>query len=640
MKHAYAAILAAIGCLAIPRLQAQEPPPVVTNITVNVTNDSAFVVAQTEVLATVATTNLATYVGPATGSGFVATNWDPDVVPTNTSVSVRAYYDVLDVASLLDHTDYVTNWIEELGGYAEIATNYWTLQTNVIDFVTNHVDQYDISVDANPGQSSVVTFETVNAFTAYGFATISEGDTVAFRNGNASVQHRIEGFRNAGTFQVLGNSGSSNGRDCRVTINAAVTNLSGATIHVQETGTGRNQNDAQLTLPLEGFVNQGQVHIIQNVADRDTANLSLSGDGGTFVNNGFVWVSARGSRSDDRFTVFAGVSMPATTHNIFATFTGTGRIWMEERNKNPSYPRHVRMNSSSTWLTLTNDVAHTIEGSGPIDGGICLVNAGLVMQTGTNGNLELNQPTMYNGVSGTYTSWKKRIINLATGRMVASGGGGKGLYIGNTDTTATRPNGFENYGLLEARTGTFISFRKNTTQGSGTSTSIIPEVLIQSGTWAGGGEFRTLRPLQLDDEAVLSPGDLYVEDALGNALTNGTGVSTIGLLTFTNALALSSATTLAFQLRDAAPGRGTGYDSVHVGGPLTLDGVLDISAPDGRIREGIYTLFSCPPSELTDNGLVIGTLPAGSSTPQIIVDDDAGTVCLAFPPTVTLILVR
>jgi hypothetical protein len=68
--------------------------------------------------------------------------------------------------------------------------------------------------------------------------------------------------------------------------------------------------------------------------------------------------------------------------------------------------------------------------------------------------------------------------------------------------------------------------------------------------------------------------------------------------------------------------------------------VLEISAPDGRIREGTYTLFSCPPGELTDNGLVIGTLPAGSSTPEIIVDNDAGTVCLAFPPTVTLILLR
>jgi hypothetical protein len=552
MKHAHAAILAAIGCIAIPRLQAQEPPPVVTNITVNVTNDSALVVSGTEVLATVATTNLATYVGPAAGSGFVAANWDLGVVPTNTTASVHAYYDVLDVVSLLGHTDYVTNWIEELGGYAEIATNYWTLQTNAIELVTNHVSQYDVLVDSNAGQASVVTFATVNASTAYGFAELSEGDTVAFRNGDASVQHRIEGLRNAGTFQVLGNAGSSNGKDCRATINAAVTNLPGATIHVQETGTGRNQNDAQLTLPLGGFVNDGEVLIIQNVADRDTANLSLSGDGGTFVNNGLVWVSSRGSRSDDRFTVYSGMSLPATTHNIHGTFTGTGRIWMEERDKNPSYPRHVRLTSSSTWLTLTNDVAHTIQGSGPIDGGICLANAGLVMQTGTNGNLELNQPTMYNAVSGTYTSWQKRIVNLPTGRMVAAGGGGKGLAIGNPDTTANRPNGFENYGLLEARTDSFVAFRLNTTQGSGTSTTIIPAILVQSGTWAGGGEFRTLRPLQLDDDAVLSPGDLYAEDAFGNVLTNGTGVSAIGLITFTNALALSSGTT-----RRRAAARGT-----------------------------------------------------------------------------------
>lgn len=638
MKHAYAAILAAVYCLAVPRLSAQEL--IVTNITVNVTNNAAFVVAQTEVLATVAVTNLATYVGPATGSGFVAANWDIDVVPTNTIQSVHGYYDVIDVSSLLDHTDCVTNWIEELSGYGAFTTNYWTLQTNVIDFVTNHVGQYDILVDDNAGQDSVVTFLTVNASTAYGFAVLAENDTVLFRNGDATVRHNIEGLRNAGIFQVFAYAGSSNGRDCRATIASAVTNLSGATIHVQGPTTSKNQNDAALTLPFEGFVNHGQVHVVQNVSDRNTASLSLSGDGGTFVNNGLVWLSSRGSRSDTRNTVFAGMSLPATTHHIFATFTGTGRIWMEERDKNPSYPRHVRLNSSSTWLTLTNDIAHTLEGSGPIDGGICLVNAGLVMQTGTNGTLELNQPTMFNAISGTYSSWQKRIINLPTGRMVASGSGGKGLAIGNPDTTDGRPNAFENYGLLEARTGSFISFRKNTTQGSGTSTTIIPAVLVQSGTWAGGGEFRTLRPLQLDDNAVLSPGDLYAEDALGNALTNGTGVSTIGLLTFTNALALSSTTTLAFQLCDAEAGRGTGYDAVHAGGPLTLDGVLDITAPSGNIREGTYTLFTCAPGGLTDNGLDLGSIPVGNGTPAIVVDSAAGTVSLYFPPRTTVLLVR
>lgn len=637
MKHTYAAILAVVSCLAIPRLSAQD---VVTNITINVTNDSVFVVSETEVIATVTMTNLATYVGPAAGSGLVAANWDFGVVPTNTIQSVHGYYGVLDVSSLLDHTDCITNWIEELGGYGAFTTNYWTLQTNAIDFVTNRIDQYDISVDDNAGQDSVVTFSTLDASTSYGFAVLAEGDTVAFRNGNATVQHLIEGLRNAGTFQVLGNAGSVNGRDCRATINAAVTNLPGATIHVQETGTNRNQNDAQLTLPLEGLSNDGNIFVIQNVSDRVTATLSLSGDGGTFVNNGLVWLSARGSRSDTRYTVFAGMSLPSTTFNIFATFTGTGRIWMEERDKNPSYPRHVRLSSSSYWLTLTNDVAHTIEGSGPIDGGICLVNAGLVMQTGTNGTLELNQPTMVNDVSGTYSSWQKRIINLPTGRMVASGSGGKGLAIGNTSTTASRPNGFENYGLLEARTGSYISFRKNTTQGEGTSTTIIPAILVQSGTWAGGGEFHTLRPLQLDDNAVLSPGDLYAEDAFGNALTNGTGVSTIGLLSFTNALALSSSTTLAFQLCDAETARGTGYDSVHAGGPLTLDGVLDISAPSGRIREGTYTIFTCPPGELTDNGLDLGSIPAGNGTPAIVVDSAAGTVSVFFAPPVTLMIIR
>ncbi|MGI5870270.1 MAG: hypothetical protein ACOX9C_12610 [Kiritimatiellia bacterium] len=641
MKPAYAIVLFAIGCLAVPRLSAQDFQPIVTNSTVNVTNNAVVAVAETEVLETVVTTNLATYVGPETkSSGYVAANWDVDEVPTNTVESVHGRYDVLDVSSFIDCTDCFTNWIEELDGYGVFTTNYWTLQTNVVDFVTNHVGQYDIVIDGNSEQDSVVEFSTANPSTAYGFVTVSENDTVEFRTGNATVRHNIEGLRNAGTFQVFAYSGSSNGRDCYTTIASAVTNLPGATLHVEVATTGRNQNDAALTLPFEGFVNHGDVHMIQKVSDRNTATLSLSGDGGTFVNNGLVWLSARGSRSDGRNSTFAGLYLPAKTHNIHGAFMGTGRIWMEERDKNPSHPRHVRINSSSTWLTLTNDVAHAIEGSGLIEGGICLVNAGLVMQTGTNGHLDLRQPTMYNGFSSSYTSWQKRIINLPTGRMVAAGGGGRGLFIGNTDTVSTRPNGFENYGLLEARTGAFISFRKNTTQGEGTSTSIIPEILVQSGTWAGGGEFHTLRPLQLDDNAVLSPGDLHAEDAFGSVLTNGTGVSTFGLLTFTNALILSSATTLDFQFRDAEEGRGMGYDSVHVGGPLTLDGVLDVSAPSGLIREGDYTLFTCPPGELTDNGLELGSIPDGSGTPIIDVDADAGIVSLFFPPRRTLVIIR
>ncbi len=168
---------------------------------------------------------------------------------------------------------------------------------------------------------------------------------------------------------------------------------------------------------------------------------------------------------------------------------------------------------------------------------------------------------------------------------------------------------FGNDGLIEARAGGQVIVSTNAT-------------LTNNGQIRGGGTF-TATTLSITDTGSLLPGD--------SANANGTGASTVGLLSITGGLTLANNTSLQFQL--GAPGvvgAGTAYDTVAASGALTLDGVLNVADLPG-FGPGLYRLFTFAPNTLTDNSLSMGTLPGGY-TYNLLPNAAAGTFDLQVVP--------
>jgi outer membrane autotransporter protein len=85
-----------------------------------------------------------------------------------------------------------------------------------------------------------------------------------------------------------------------------------------------------------------------------------------------------------------------------------------------------------------------------------------------------------------------------------------------------------------------------------------------------------------------------------------------GTLTITGDLSLASSSHLSAQFGQAGVVGGPLNDLVKVNGNLTLDGTLDVAAsPGGSFDPGVYRIVSYD-GALTDNGLTLGTAPAGS----------------------------
>ena len=106
-------------------------------------------------------------------------------------------------------------------------------------------------------------------------------------------------------------------------------------------------------------------------------------------------------------------------------------------------------------------------------------------------------------------------------------------------------------------------------------------------------------------------GDVTVADAIiapGNSA---------GTLTFENNLVLGAGSILAFELGDPSGVPGIASDLINVGGDLTLDGTLDITALGG-FGEGLYRLINYN-GVLTNNGLEIGVPPAGFVPSELLI---------------------
>jgi fibronectin-binding autotransporter adhesin len=105
-------------------------------------------------------------------------------------------------------------------------------------------------------------------------------------------------------------------------------------------------------------------------------------------------------------------------------------------------------------------------------------------------------------------------------------------------------------------------------------------------------------------------GDVTVAD--GGTINPGAAGTATDVLTIRGGLSLAATSVLEVQLGQASVAGGALNDLIEVGGDLTLDGVVNVTAtPGGSFGPGIYRVISYG-GALVDNGLDLGTMPVGS----------------------------
>lgn len=117
--------------------------------------------------------------------------------------------------------------------------------------------------------------------------------------------------------------------------------------------------------------------------------------------------------------------------------------------------------------------------------------------------------------------------------------------------------------------------------------------------------------------SVSSGGTLGGSGTIGGSVTVADGIlspgNSPGTLTIAGNLALNAASQLNYELGAANTAGGALNDLTVVGGNLTLDGTLNVTqSAGGAYGPGIYRLIDYTGS-LTDNGLDLGNMPAGTS---------------------------
>ncbi|MDF2383520.1 autotransporter-associated beta strand repeat-containing protein [Nostoc ellipsosporum NOK] len=264
------------------------------------------------------------------------------------------------------------------------------------------------------------------------------------------------------------------------------------------------------------------------------------------------------------------------------------------------------VNSGNLTLTTANSYSGDtiVSGAGMLRTGLLAnsFSANSAVILGSGGTLDLN------GVDGSGSStligYNQTIGNLSgsgtvdTGRNVGAtlttgGLGGDTIFSGVVRGLNSGVAGIGG-GLTKLGGGTLTLSGQNTTNGV---LAINGGGVALSGLWSGAVTMAAGTTLS-------GAGQVSgVLDASGATLAPGNGG--VGTLT-TGGLILSAGSVLNYDL--AAPGTG---DRIQVNGNLTLDGTLNVHDVGG-FGEGVYRLINYS-GALTDNGLVIGGVPAGAN---------------------------
>ena len=302
---------------------------------------------------------------------------------------------------------------------------------------------------------------------------------------------------------------------------------------------------------------------ITTVAKNDAGTWALTGTntytGNTVVNGGILQIGAggtTGSIASASVIVAAGTLAfdRSDSMTLAGTISGGGNV--------------VQKGAGTTVLTAAN----TYTGGTTISGGTLQLgnggaNGSIVGDVTDNGTLAFDRSDVY------------------TFGGLISGAGGV-TQLGSGATVLTAANAYT--GATNVQAGTLLI--------NGDQTAATGDVTVQGGGATLGGKGVVGGSVTVDGGGILSPGD----------------AGAAGTLTINGNLNLEAGATLNYQFGQPNVAGGPLNDLTVVHGALALDGTINVSAtPGGSFGPGLYRIISYD-GALADNGLALGTTPAGT----------------------------
>ncbi|MGK6307323.1 autotransporter-associated beta strand repeat-containing protein [Variovorax sp. DT-64] len=280
-----------------------------------------------------------------------------------------------------------------------------------------------------------------------------------------------------------------------------------------------------------------------------------------------------------------------------------------------SGPAPTALTGDAGASTLNVNIGATLRASGDLGAGADTLNLAGTLGTGA-GTLGLGtgNDTLVLNDGGT-------IAGVVDGGSGGESGAGDTLQVNNTagrtlDGAGT--GGFET--LVKQGAGTLTlsgaqSYSAGTTVQAGT--------LLVNGNQAGPGGPTTVQSGATLGGTGTVAGDVSV--ASGAVLSPGS-TGAVGALTINGNLSLNSGSALNYQFGQANVPGGPLNDLTTVHGNLTLGGTLNVNpSSGGSFTPGVYRVINYD-GALTDNGLTIGSAPAGTYSVQTAVANQVNLV--------------
>ncbi|MFZ4288163.1 autotransporter-associated beta strand repeat-containing protein [Variovorax sp. HJSM1_2] len=340
------------------------------------------------------------------------------------------------------------------------------------------------------------------------------------------------------------------------------------------------------TLTLGGIISGGSALTV-NSAGAPGGTVVLNGTntytGGTLLRGG---VRAEVSRDANLGAAAGALDIAAGTLATTASFTSA---------------RSMVLNAGGATI----DVAptSTLIASGVISG------SGSALQKSNTGTLILTGANTYS--AGTTVN----AGTLQVGNGGTTGSMGTGNVTNNSALVFNRSNAFA-YGGAISGTGSLTLGGAGATTLSGNNSYTGATQVTAGSLYVNGNQTSATGLTTVASGATLGGSGTIggsVTVANGATLAPGT-IGAGGTLNIRGALSLSSGSVLNYDLGQPDTVGGLYNDQVVVGGALTLDGTLNVSATSGgAFGAGVYRLMTYT-GALTNNGLAFGTSPAGTSS--------------------------
>ncbi|MEI4505950.1 autotransporter-associated beta strand repeat-containing protein [Sphingopyxis sp. CCNWLW253] len=440
-----------------------------------------------------------------------------------------------------------------------------------------------MTVAGNDGSGNASTW-TVGADLSVGYG--GNGTLNVIDGGRVVSSAGQVGLDSDGIGQVLvsgtGSSWENSGRISVGLFGAGVLRIENGAAVTSNDGVvgGSGQGDAIISGPSTSWVNTQQL----NVGSFGNGSLRIENGASVTSNQGYVGANSTGSA----VVTGAGSNWLVTDFTMTIGNEGDGSLTIEDGGRvraEGGFSLGVAAGVTSTVTLLGTTGSRGVLETSQIRAGAGTVNftmdGGLLRATANN-NVFLNNFATTDvtlGANGGVIDTDGYNIGISP-RFIGAGGlvkdGSGTLRLGGANSYA---------GATLVNAGTLIV---NGDQSAATGLTTVFSGATLGGNGVIGGNIDML------DGAILAPGE------------------SAGTLTVGGNLSLAGASILNYEFGQAGVAGGALNDLVNVGGDLVLDGTINVTIPaGGTFGPGIYRVFNYG-GMLTDNGLAIGMMPAGS----------------------------